>query len=231
MEDFRKNTSLEILRVSKSSWFRIAIKELVVHLDPGFIGFAGNQGIDPFSYKQDADYIFVTHPHKDHFRSEVIDVIKKTDTEIFGPSAVKNEYAEEVTLVKPNDILKRKDISIQVVDAYNTESGHSTKKYHHKGDFVGYLLTFADKRIYFAGDTDLIPEMSSFGQIDIAMIPIGGTYVMDMEEAIACTRILNPKVVIPMHEADTLLKDFEMSLKQVWSGKIVILSNQESIIL
>jgi L-ascorbate metabolism protein UlaG (beta-lactamase superfamily) len=54
---------------------------------------------------------------------------------------------------------------------------------------------------------------------------------MDMEEAIACTKILNPKVVIPMHEADTPLKDFEISLKQVWSGKIVILSNQESIIL
>jgi L-ascorbate metabolism protein UlaG (beta-lactamase superfamily) len=71
--------------------------------------------------------------------------------------------------------------------------------------------------------------MSTFGQIDIAMIPIGGTYVMDMEEAIACTKVLNPKVVIPMHEAETSLKEFEMSLKQVWSGKIVILSNQESI--
>ena len=229
MEGFRKNTSLEILGISRSSWFRIAIKEFVIHLDPGFSGFASNQGINPLSYEQDADYIFITHPHKDHFRNEVIDVIKKPGTEIFGPLSVKNEYSEEVTLIKPNDILKRNDINIQVVDAYNTESGHSTKKFHHKGDFVGYLLTLADIKIYFAGDTDFIPEMSTFGQIDIAMIPIGGTYVMDMEEAIACTKVLNPKVIIPMHEAETCLKEFEMSLKQVWSGKIVILSNQESI--
>jgi L-ascorbate metabolism protein UlaG (beta-lactamase superfamily) len=225
MESMHKKASLEILRISRSSWFRISIGELVIHLDPGF---AGNQGIDLFAYKQDADYIFITHPHKDHFRNEVIDIIKKTSTEIFGPQAVQNEYDGKVTLVKPNDVLKRSKFNIQVVDAYNTESGHSTRKYHLKGDFVGYLINIGDRVIYFAGDTDLIPEMSNFGKIDIAMIPIGGTYVMDMGEAISCIKILNPDIVIPMHQADTPLEEFEKALAQEWKGDIVLLSNQET---
>lgn len=227
MENMHSKSTLEILRISQSSWFRIAVGEFVIHLDPGFSGSASDQGIEPLMHEQDADYIFITHPHKDHFRNEVIDIIKKPGTEIFGPLAVQNEYDGKLTLVKPNDILKRSNIEIKVVDAYNTESGHSTRKYHLKGEFVGYLITIGNRVIYFAGDTDLIPEMSKFGQIDIAMIPIGGTYVMDIDEAILCTKLLNPAIVIPMHQASTSLQDFKKALSQEWEGDIVLLSNQE----
>ena len=61
------------------------------------------------------------------------------------------------------------------------------------------MVTIEGKIIYHAGDTDLIPEMKELGDIDVALLPIGGTYTMDVNEATKAALTLNPKVVIPMH--------------------------------
>ena len=86
-----------------------------------------------------------------------------------------------------------------MVQAYNTEQGNSTKKQHKKGDGVGYLITISGKTIYHAGDTDFIPEMHELGRIDLALLPVGGTYTMDVAEAAAAVIAINPCAMIPMH--------------------------------
>ena len=72
---------------------------------------------------------------------------------------------------------------ITSIPAYNTLEGSSTRKVHQKGKGAGYVITIADKRIYHAGDTDLIPEMKTIGKIDVACLPIGGTFTMDIADA------------------------------------------------
>lgn len=99
------------------------------------------------------------------------------------------------------------------MNAYNTQEGHSTRKVHHKGDFVGYLINLKGKSLYFAGDTDLIPEMKDLGKVDIAFLPIGGTFVMDIEEAVAAVCVIDPNITFPMHQSNENLQIFKSAVK------------------
>lgn len=83
------------------------------------------------------------------------------------------ELGKKIKTVKPGEEFNIKNIKIKTVEAYNTEYGNSTRKLHHKGNGVGYLITVEGKTIYHAGDTDFIPEMKELGKVDVALIPIG----------------------------------------------------------
>ncbi|MGD9887233.1 MAG: MBL fold metallo-hydrolase, partial [Bacilli bacterium] len=72
-------------------------------------------------------------------------------------------------------------------------------------------------------DTDFIPEMAALGSIDIAFIPIGGTYVMDVDEAVEATKMIKPQYVIPMHQASNSLESFKNKVGAVCSSKVIIL--------
>jgi len=174
--------------------------------------------------KEKADIVLVSHYHKDHLQQEALDRIINKDTEIIAPVSCKNRIkGNNITFVKPDDLIYIEGIKIVAVDAYNTQEGRSTRKVHHKGDFVGYLINNNNKSIYFAGDTDLIPEMSGLGDVDVAFLPIGGTFVMDIEEAAKAVCIINPKVVFPMHQSskDPEIFKREVSLKS--DSKVIIL--------
>lgn len=95
------------------------------------------------------------------------------------------------------------ELKITVVHAYNTEEGRSTRKPHRKGELNDYLIQADDITIYYAGDTDVIDEMKDFGTVDLAFLPIGGTYVMDAGEAVEATQLIKPQILISMHEATT----------------------------
>ncbi|MDD4184472.1 MAG: MBL fold metallo-hydrolase [Candidatus Izemoplasmatales bacterium] len=198
-----------VTRLSTSSWFKLVWNDLVIHFDPGYAGFFENQNTPLDELKQEADYIFISHPHKDHLREEVIKMIAANNTRIVCPKACSNSVFGSVEIVKPNSVLVFPKIEIEVVDAYNTPEGRSERKYHHKGDFVGFIITIGNRRIYFAGDTDFIPEMRDFGHIDIAFLPIGGTYVMDHLEALEATLTIKPDILFPMHQAMTDMAAFE----------------------
>ena len=101
--------------------------------------------------------------------------------------------------MKPGENIQHDDVIIKAVHAHNIERGNSTRKQHKKGEGLGYLITLAGKTIYHAGDTDFIPEMRELGIVDAAMLPIGGTFTMDIGEAVAAAIAINPKVVIPLH--------------------------------
>lgn len=81
----------------------------------------------------------------------------------------------------------------------NTPEGRSTRKQHKPGECVGYVLSAGGRRIYHAGDTDLLPEMADLGAIDVAFLPVGGTFTMDAEEAVEAAQVIGAKLTVPIH--------------------------------
>lgn len=159
--------------------------------------------IDPFKIKEqteDADYIFITHPHYDHCSPEDLQKIAKEGTRIIMPVDCQSKITRlstnvNMTVISLGRKFKDNGIEAEAVPAYNTN-----KEFHKKEQqWIGYIITIAGKRIYHAGDTDVIPEMSNLKGIDIALLPVSGTYVMTAEEAASAAEKIKPKLAIPMH--------------------------------
>lgn len=215
---------LIITRLSKASWFKLEIGDKIIHFDPGYMGYFDNQGIPSDELIEKADIVLVSHCHKDHLQQEALDRIIKNDTNVIAPKNCANRIcSDSIRFVKPGDSFYVEDIRIIAVDAYNTQEGRSTRKVHHKGDFVGYLIYFKNIAIYFAGDTDLIPEMKDLGVIDLAFLPIGGTFVMDIEEAVDAVCVINPRVVFPMHQGKKNPEVFKREVSVKSDSKVIIL--------
>ena len=129
---------LTITRLSRSSWFKLESGEKIIHFDPGYTGYFKNQGIPINELKEKADIVLISHYHKDHLQQEALDRIIKKDTIVIAPKDCANRInANTIKFVKPGDSFNVEDIRIIALDAYNTQEGHSTRKVHHKGDFVG----------------------------------------------------------------------------------------------
>jgi L-ascorbate metabolism protein UlaG (beta-lactamase superfamily) len=144
-----------------------------------------------------ADLILVTHDHTDHFSAGDIEKIMKPSTVIVSIRSVIEDLPDEVKVsrtVAPGDTVTVNGILIEAVPAYNIE-----KKFHprEKG-YVGFVIHLKDRRVYHAGDTDLIPEMEQI-EAEVALLPIGGKFTMDPVEAAKAAEIINPEVAIPMH--------------------------------
>lgn len=159
--------------------------------------------IDPYKIKKeikDADYIFITHSHYDHFSEKDIRKIIKEDTVMIVPFDLEEkalkllERKEKLITVLPNMHYKIDEIEFDTTYAYNIN-----KLYHPKdNNWVGYLLKIEDESYYIAGDTDNIKELQKI-QCDIALLPIGGTYTMDYNEAADLANSIKAKVIIPTH--------------------------------
>jgi len=146
-----------------------------------------------------ADVILITHHHKDHCKRVTVNRLKKKDTLIIAPEQCLTELGEDIKMIRPGEEISFGNTLVKAIDAYNTPEGSSTRKVHKRGKCVGYLISMAGKRIYHAGDTDFIPEMKKLGKVDVAMLPIGGTFTMDVEEAACAALAIKPKIVVPMH--------------------------------
>ncbi len=151
--------------------------------------------IDPWKLKdkEPADIILITHSHYDHFSPGDIEMVKKDGTVFITISEVARKLKGALKTVKAGDKLTVEGIDIEVVPAYNID-----KPYHPKGEGIGFIITVGGERIYHAGDTDLIPEMDTI-TTDVALLPVGGTYTMDAEEAAKAANKIKPRVAIPMH--------------------------------
>ncbi len=154
--------------------------------------------IDPYVLPQGgepkkADAVFVTHKHYDHCADENIRKVSISGTIVVAPdgcTSANRKIAEGETMTIAG-------IKTTAVPAYNVD-----KKFHPRGLGVGYVLTFPDgTKIYHAGDTDFIPEMANLAaeKLDVALLPIGGTYTMDRTEAEQAAVAIKPKIVVPMH--------------------------------
>lgn len=160
---------------------------------------------DPFKIEvasNDADVIFITHEHYDHFSPEDILKIKKENTIIVLPKNMENIALDlnfektNIVLVEPNKKykLENQELIFETIPAYNVN-----KNFHKKEmNWVGYILEIEGKRVYVAGDTDITEENKQV-KCDIALVPIGGTYTMEAKEAAELVNIIKPKIAIPIH--------------------------------
>jgi len=173
------------------------------HLGHASVRMAGERTIyvDPFQIGQnylDADVIFITHSHHDHFSPEDIRLVKKQDTVLVLPPDSESLAAELGWHNTVTATAGMKEIvagvSFVAVPAYNIG-----KPFHAKNrGWLGYIIEFGGLRVYVSGDTDVIPEMANHA-CDVAFLPVGGTYTMTAAEAVEAVRLIKPKVAVPTH--------------------------------
>lgn len=159
--------------------------------------------IDPFKIDRnynDADIIFITHDHYDHYSEDDIDKIRKNDTIIVAPEGLltkllrKGFRQEYIITVEPDEEDMVEGIKFETIPAYNTN-----KQFHPKENgWVGYIIEIRGIRYYIAGDTDITEENKKV-KCDVAFVPVGGTYTMDFKEAAGLVNEIKPKIAIPIH--------------------------------
>ena len=157
-----------------------------------------------YSAMPKADYILVTHEHADHYDESALKLLKANDTHLVTNKRVADMYGATKPLVFPmanGQCLMFDEIRIDAVPAYNTTDGHL--QFHPKGRDNGYILTLDGLRIYFAGDTEDIPEMSLLKDIDIAFLPCNQPYTMTPQQLVRAAKAIRPKVLFPYHYGQT----------------------------
>jgi L-ascorbate metabolism protein UlaG (beta-lactamase superfamily) len=168
----------------------------VVHVDP-----VSGEG-DYRSFPK-ADLILITHEHFDHLDAEAVGFIRKPGTHVVISQACAGKIKDAVVM-KNGDQKTIQGFDVEAVPAYNILHKRSDgNPFHPKGQGNGYVITFGDKRVYVAGDTEPIPEMKSLGAIDIAFLPMNLPYTMSPEMAAEAARIIRPKILYPYHYGET----------------------------
>lgn len=165
--------------------------------------------VDPYSSVADygklpaADLILITHQHGDHLDLKAIDKIKKGSTVIVC-NALSAPQLPGAKVMKNGDTDTEGDIAIEAVPAYNIKHERSPgNPFHPKGEGNGYVLTLGGKKIYVAGDTEIIPEMSKLKDIYVAFLPMNLPYTMTPEMVAEATKMFNPAILYPYHYGNT----------------------------
>lgn len=188
--------------------------------------------IDPVSryadYDQmpDADLILITHHHGDHLDAECIEKLTKDNTQIILTQLCQNKLGKG-TVLSNGDNIKILGIYISAVPAYNLISKRPNGEFWHpKGDGNGYVLSIADKKIYVAGDTEVIPEMKALKHIDVAFLPMNLPYTMSPEMVAEAVNMFHPDILYPYHYGKTDTNEIIQLLKNNKKTEIRIRSLQ-----
>jgi L-ascorbate metabolism protein UlaG (beta-lactamase superfamily) len=175
--------------------------------------------IDPVSREADytkmpkADLILVTHEHGDHLDPKAIKVIRKEKTEIVLTEICAKEVKGGIVM-KNGDIKTVMGLKIEAVPAYNIiHKRDNGQPFHPKGNGNGYVITFGDKRVYVAGDTENTPEIKKLKDIDIAFLPMNLPYTMTPEMVADAAKAFKPKILYPYHFGDTDTSELVKLLK------------------
>jgi L-ascorbate metabolism protein UlaG (beta-lactamase superfamily) len=170
-----------------------------------------------------ADIILVGHSHYDHFSPADIQKISKPMTILIVPGDCAKQLKGNVKIMKPGDVLTVDDVIIESVPAYNPN-----KPFHPKANkWMGFIVTLDRERLYYASDTDLIPEMKKIENIDVALFPVGGTYTMNPEEAADAAEIISPAIAVPYHYGDIVGSEEDArKFASLYSGEARILNAQ-----
>jgi L-ascorbate metabolism protein UlaG (beta-lactamase superfamily) len=155
--------------------------------------------IDPWNVTSDRpiDVILITHSHEDHFQPAQLEELISGRTKLVAPRQFAADVPGDVTPVEPGDSLEVAGVRIQAVPAYNVVE-ERLDKHPKENKWVGYVLELDGHTYYHAGDTDHLQELESL-KTDVAFVPIGGTYTMDVPEAAGYVKAMAPSLAVPMH--------------------------------
>ena len=189
--------------------FRIAGDGEVVYIDPWKLSEAAH----------DATVVLVSHSHYDHYSAEDIAKVSGAGTKTIGPSDVIVQEGKGQS-IRPGETVTIGSIKVTGVASYNP-----AKQFHPKAnDWLGFIIEIGSKRVYYAGDTDMTDEMKALGDIDVALLPVGGTYTMNADEAAAAVGHIKPARAIPYHWGDIVggAKDAEQ-FSRTASCEVIVL--------
>ncbi len=170
----------------------------VVHIDPW-------TQLADYSKMPKADLILITHEHRDHLDLKAVEILRNEKTVIACPKIAAQQIMS-ATVMNNGDIKTLTGFPVKAVPAYNLIHKRDTgQPFHPKGDGNGYVITFGDRNVYVAGDTENIPEMKALKDIDIAFLPMNLPFTMTPEMAADAALAFKPKILYPYHfgESDT----------------------------
>ncbi len=166
-----------------------------------------------YSEMPKADLILITHDHNDHFDVNALDELHTENTLVVMPESCAAKYGEGIVMHN-EDVKIVQGLKIEGVPAYNiVNKRKSGFPYHLKGVGNGYIITFGDKRVYVAGDTEKIPEMSELSDIDIAFLPVSLPQTMSVEMAADAVKVIKPKIFYPYDYDNSNLSELQELLK------------------
>lgn len=177
----------------------------VVYIDPW------SKAIDDTPH--DADLVFVTHEHFDHYDPDAIAAVSVDETTVVTFDEINtSELSQEVVSLESDQELEIGDVLVRSVPAYNNPEGQHVKPngepYHPEGTVIGLLVRIDGYTVYYASDTDALPELSAI-EADVVIPPIGGRPTMDRHEAARLVEDINPSLVLPVHYNSELIKDID----------------------
>jgi len=185
--------------------------------------------LDPYNIKngeEKADIIVTSHSHSDHFSRSDIKKIWKDDTILLGPVSIADSLKKfDGQALEIGEEFAYKDFTIELFPAYTIKKSTHPKS----NNWVGTIIESAGKSVYHAGDTERIPEMKELAnrKITVALLPCGGTYTMDFEEATDAAVDIQPEIVVPMHNWEKDLNPFmELMAKKDSKIKVEILTKK-----
>jgi len=179
----------------------------VIHVDP-------DGELADYSTLPKADIVLITHEHSDHFDLSAIKILRTNQTKLVLTETCAKEISGGIVM-KNGDVQIIQGIKFEAMPAYNIiHKRDNGQLFHPKCSGNGYILTFGDKRVYVAGDTENIPEMKTLQWIDVAFLPMNLPYTMTPEMVADAAKLFRPKILYPYHYGDTdtsklleLLKD------------------------
>lgn len=171
-----------------------------------------------------ADLVLITHEHHDHCSPEDVAKIRGPQTVVLAGGRA-SEQLGGARAVKPGERLTVAGIEVETIPAYNVNKFRAPGVPFHppEADHVGYVVTVGSVRLYFAGDTDHIPEMADI-DCDVALLPVSGTYTMTAEEAAEAAGVLAPQIAVPMHYGSGIGgKDAGQRFAQLYGGETLVM--------
>jgi len=165
--------------------------------------------VDPFSALADynvlpkADLILLSHEHRDHLDLKALKTVRTEKTVVVLTETCAKQVQGGIVMMN-GDMKTVEGLKIEAVPAYNIVHKRDTgQPFHPKGVGNGYIITFGDKRVYVAGDTENVPEMKGLKNIDIAFLPMNLPYTMTPEMVAEGAKAFKPKILYPYHFGET----------------------------